>query len=636
MKKYLFVLSLSLIVGTLLLPDSATGQTSERDPIVIIPGTMASSNLDILLEAELEEAEIVEERDEWDFTPGIKQYDQLIQAFEDEGLTEGEDYFVVFYDWRQGNADSVTNYLIPVLDDALEHSDSGKVDIVAHSMGGLIARSYIQGETYRGDIDQLIMLGTPNHGSSDVYTLWAGGLVPKNWDPGQQALLNTYLWYMKVVGNVEDSYDVIHQFVPSVRELLPTYSYLINKETGNIVDYWDEVQERNPFLENLNNKNPYVFADRVPDGIHTIAGTGVSTVGDIPVTPHTEEDGKLWVDGKPDPLSPEKNTTEGDNRVLLSSAHLEEPPVVSIREKSWWEKALGLFTKTAQAQFFSLFDRRIIESGHGALPTTSIEDVFEILALGEPSKDYIVVPDPDEILSFWFASPVDVKVTDPSGKSITKNSNAIPGAIYDGQEDPLGFKEVVIENPVKGTYTVELTGLANGSYHFATAHFADGPETIETVEKNIIKDEKVAYTVSFTGNTDPVSISEPFVPTSTPVPTPLSLTTALLAHIDTLKTNGTLTPVVYTEMRSSLLSAQNLLKQAEALLASTHPQKERNSLTLKRFATIHLNSFIGAVERNRTIMGTTVADDLKARAQKIKDLLGDLGALRPPATSPVI
>lgn len=46
---------------------------------------------------------------------------------------------------------------------------ASKVDLVAHSMGGLVARDYITSDgpysTYQGDVSSLTMLGTPNHGT---------------------------------------------------------------------------------------------------------------------------------------------------------------------------------------------------------------------------------------------------------------------------------------------------------------------------------------------------------------------------------------------------------------------------------------------------------------------------------------
>lgn len=45
--------------------------------------------------------------------------------------------------------------------------------IIGHSMGGLVGRHYIEGAGYRGDVDKLIMLGTPNHGSDWTSWRWA-------------------------------------------------------------------------------------------------------------------------------------------------------------------------------------------------------------------------------------------------------------------------------------------------------------------------------------------------------------------------------------------------------------------------------------------------------------------------------
>ena len=50
-----------------------------------------------------------------------------------------------------------------------------KVDIVAHSMGGLVARSYIQSENYNNDIRNLTLVGTPNKGAVFSYLIWEGG-----------------------------------------------------------------------------------------------------------------------------------------------------------------------------------------------------------------------------------------------------------------------------------------------------------------------------------------------------------------------------------------------------------------------------------------------------------------------------
>jgi pimeloyl-ACP methyl ester carboxylesterase len=40
------------------------------------------------------------------------------------------------------------------------------IDIVTHSMGGLVARSYVEGPDYAGGVDRLILVAPPNHGSA--------------------------------------------------------------------------------------------------------------------------------------------------------------------------------------------------------------------------------------------------------------------------------------------------------------------------------------------------------------------------------------------------------------------------------------------------------------------------------------
>lgn len=47
-----------------------------------------------------------------------------------------------------------------------------RVNVVAHSMGGLVTRSYIQSEHYQGNINKFLMLGTPNYGSHTAYRFY--------------------------------------------------------------------------------------------------------------------------------------------------------------------------------------------------------------------------------------------------------------------------------------------------------------------------------------------------------------------------------------------------------------------------------------------------------------------------------
>lgn len=57
-----------------------------------------------------------------------------------------------------------------VVDTVLHHTGKNKVIIIAHSMGGLVARSYIKNSQGNNKVYQLIEIGSPNHG---IY----GGLI---------------------------------------------------------------------------------------------------------------------------------------------------------------------------------------------------------------------------------------------------------------------------------------------------------------------------------------------------------------------------------------------------------------------------------------------------------------------------
>lgn len=98
-------------------------------------------------------------------------------------LKRDHDVYVIEYSSGPGNAYGDMRDYAKILDERIneikEETNSEKVDIVAHSMGGLISRYRIQ-NIDGNDVGKLIMIGTPNHGSElsdeDRYCL-----NPFNW-----------------------------------------------------------------------------------------------------------------------------------------------------------------------------------------------------------------------------------------------------------------------------------------------------------------------------------------------------------------------------------------------------------------------------------------------------------------------
>jgi len=102
-----------------------------------------------------------------------------------------KNYYVFFYDWRQDNVITARKLADFIDQIRLDYDDPDlKVDIVAHSMGGLIARYYIRYgredvlndnefpvNMYGGDrVRRVILLGTPNLGSVKIMNLFITGV----------------------------------------------------------------------------------------------------------------------------------------------------------------------------------------------------------------------------------------------------------------------------------------------------------------------------------------------------------------------------------------------------------------------------------------------------------------------------
>ncbi len=75
--------------------------------------------------------------------------------------------------------------LIKAIDRAKEKARAKKVIIIGHSMGGLVARTYIEStDLYRGDVERVFMMGTPNGGVEPLPTtlvFGAQGIIDGSW-----------------------------------------------------------------------------------------------------------------------------------------------------------------------------------------------------------------------------------------------------------------------------------------------------------------------------------------------------------------------------------------------------------------------------------------------------------------------
>lgn len=134
---------------------------------------------------------------------GLSQYIQSILQ-----VTAGESYFEFAYDWRLDNrisAQRLQQAAAVWLERRRKHYPNARLVLIAHSMGGLVARYFIEVLGGWRDTRSLITLGTPHRGAVKALDVLCNGL-------------------RKSVGSVTllDLSQVIRTF-PSAYQLLPIY-----------------------------------------------------------------------------------------------------------------------------------------------------------------------------------------------------------------------------------------------------------------------------------------------------------------------------------------------------------------------------------------------------------------------------
>jgi pimeloyl-ACP methyl ester carboxylesterase len=135
----------------------------------------------------------------------IHQYDGLLSLLQELNYVEGKNLFIFYYDWRRSNFDNA---------DKLKKLIGGNpalkgqpIDILAHSMGGLIARIYLQQNPETARVTRLISLAVPHRGSMNALAEMTNG-----WG-GFENLL---------AGGIGTIRRVMFSF-PSLFELFPNY-----------------------------------------------------------------------------------------------------------------------------------------------------------------------------------------------------------------------------------------------------------------------------------------------------------------------------------------------------------------------------------------------------------------------------
>ncbi|MGD9923793.1 MAG: hypothetical protein AB7V13_20475 [Pseudorhodoplanes sp.] len=238
-------------------------------------------------------------------------YAPIIRHLQKIGYREDRNLFVFAYDWRRSVFDNAKALEAFVQEKAPE----GKVDILAHSMGALVARAYVI-EGNGGDrVARLFSAGAPFHGSVKVFQT-----VEKGWGPLNLAM-----------GGLDGFRRTMLSF-PSIFELMPRYRACCDNGEGAVFDpssadwwsrlRWDGVDPAT--MPDL--RRTFVRIQKLEALAVTAMPKGVEDVLLVGVDQRTpERAGFRIADGVS--LLEVENTWAGDGTVIRNSAVIERVPL---------------------------------------------------------------------------------------------------------------------------------------------------------------------------------------------------------------------------------------------------------------------------------------------------------------------
>ncbi|MCJ7804846.1 hypothetical protein MUP35_03905, partial [Patescibacteria group bacterium] len=330
------------------------------------------------------------------------------------------------------------------IENVVKPNSDEKIDLIGHSLGGLIARTYVQNNQVI-PVDQLITLGSPHQGIPSVYYLWEGGDLNKSL-PGWQKIGASLLLYLREPGFATPM-QAVREVVPSLKDLLPSFNYL--KENSQEINL-NSMNQKNDWLIGLNNSLPEhltsilnTLVGKIPES--SLRWINVSSINWL------DKILGLWVDGKPQ----NEEFAEGDYLVLTDSASLNGINAVDLENVGHQELVTS---NEGQQKIMAVLN----------LSPSSISDLSNNLHY-------------DSSLVFQIASPATLNITDPNGN---------PAGDGDG-------KLMVVANPLPGEYQVNLSGTTSGSYKLYIGQIFEDKNLWTTTSGSINEGNNLTYKINF-------------------------------------------------------------------------------------------------------------------------------------------
>jgi pimeloyl-ACP methyl ester carboxylesterase len=237
-------------------------------------------------------------------------YAPIIRHLEKTGYRENRNLFVFAYDWRRSVFDNAKALEVFVR----EIAPDGKVDILAHSMGALVARAYVVEGEGGVRVARLFSAGAPFQGSVKVFQT-----VEKGWGALNAAM-----------GGLDGFRRTMLSF-PSIFELMPRYKACCDVGTVTFdpakADTWTGLRWDGVDTTTMPDlQKTFVRIHKLKALVTTAMPKGVEDVLLVGVDQRTPERAAFKsVDGVS--VLQVENTWAGDGTVIRSSAVLEQVPL---------------------------------------------------------------------------------------------------------------------------------------------------------------------------------------------------------------------------------------------------------------------------------------------------------------------
>lgn len=378
----------------------------------------------------------------------FNQYGALIQKFKDNGYELGRDLLIMPYDWRL-DIEISSMELDSIVDTAIVNSPTGKVNIVAHSMGGLLTKDYLirNGESR---ISKVIFAGTPHLGAPKAFNLL-------NWgDDFDLRFLG--------LGLNKNKAKEIGQNMPAVYQLLPSREYL--NGAGNYVNDLDYDGTNQLMISDGRNENILNLADNfhqshdswLPENANVYNLLGCreyETIGSFDI----ESNGSVDI-----------NTITGDGTVPLVSAEHIPGNNYYVPYPQTKINHMGL---VSDERTISLI-HQIITDSVSELPAGISKEKSDCENIGEEVRR----------LRFSTHSPVNLHVYDSLGNhtGLTPEGN-IEMNIPDSNFVQVGENNFVFVPD--GVYLVRIEAYDTGSFDFQVKELINGNVKNSTIYDNI-------------------------------------------------------------------------------------------------------------------------------------------------------